>query len=933
MSDKPGLYTGADVFIGDHPLNTIDAENVAWVITDLDGWWGLPDVEVPDDPRPSTQDGSYYTMGRFNSRSINIKGHILPIDGRAPSAVAARNAFNRLLVLVRTRTELKVREDGVMKVSLVQLSSKPLIKINQATGLAEFDIALKATDPLKYSDGATYSSIGIESGSTGRTYKRMFNFSYGGAQQGNEVTVINRGSYESMPELYIQGPVTNPAIHNLGSGQTLAFDLTLGPLDGLSIKPLTKQITMNGENRRNALLPYSRWFPIYPGNNYLKFTGTQQIPTQERISVSTNEAENPVPMADPANNNILVATNLHANPRPTNNMTSWSNGSGTNEVAGNISQMATGDTPTGVVFDTNYASNPRAVTGSFTSWGYQAGTGETTVVSFDNSSTNTPNNFLGFVRRTVTAAKTGNTSGIYYREASTAISGVAGDVRTGSLWVRYSHTVDVNMSLQMRAGSTVVTTGASGVTTIPANTWVRLSVTLTATAAYDTFQIWPNIMATSVLPVGGWNDATQAMFNDTTDLIDFFDGGIGNWGDSRYATLYIHQWLGTANASASTRSLGIADWDRGPTGLKGLVRHGVARVRTASSVGWGTISNAASGVAGDTVNGTMYLRPSVDTNLRLRVQFRSGSTVVGTSDTPLTFLPANQWTKVENSALSTGAYDNVYMWAYQTYSVDQLIPSRGFIDASCAQFTIGANPTDFFDGGTPNTRNFVTAWTGTALLSTSTMTQTNRGWDADATMYSLTGDTAMVRRPSTRSIKCVRKNTRPTNNLVADCERIGANTYTTQATYAWQDYVNGGSVWVRTTHPGAWAYVQLNYFQANGASAGPSKTSERIDLAQNQWERLVFADDSQPPANTTAMSMRVRVYSDAVDGTQIGAQTWFQDAKIGFGSVAAEPYFDGSFVYARWGGAANNSPSYVDQVVPQVYPPKLTILSRDAWIE
>src|SRR6478735_7543877 len=104
MSDKPGLYTGADVFIGDKPLNTIDAENVAWVITDLEGWWGLPDVEVPDDPRPSSQDGSYYTMGRFNSRTINIKGHILPIDGRAPSAVAARNAFNRLLVLVRTRT-------------------------------------------------------------------------------------------------------------------------------------------------------------------------------------------------------------------------------------------------------------------------------------------------------------------------------------------------------------------------------------------------------------------------------------------------------------------------------------------------------------------------------------------------------------------------------------------------------------------------------------------------------------------------------------------------------------------------------------------------------------------------------------------------------------------------------------------------------------
>ena len=115
MLTKPGILSAEDIIINDIPLNTIDNNSVAWIVTDLEGWWGLPDVEIPEETRPFYQDGSYYTTGRFTSRIVNLKGYILPVDGTGNKSVDTRNAFNRALVLVRDRALLKVREEGIVK--------------------------------------------------------------------------------------------------------------------------------------------------------------------------------------------------------------------------------------------------------------------------------------------------------------------------------------------------------------------------------------------------------------------------------------------------------------------------------------------------------------------------------------------------------------------------------------------------------------------------------------------------------------------------------------------------------------------------------------------------------------------------------------------------------------------------------------------------
>jgi hypothetical protein len=95
-----GLKLAGDIEINGLTLNRIDGNDVIWVVTDIDGWWTLPDSEIPDLPR-GWGDGSYDAIGRYANRVITLNGSFLPQDPE--DAPAARNALlNALSPLVKT---------------------------------------------------------------------------------------------------------------------------------------------------------------------------------------------------------------------------------------------------------------------------------------------------------------------------------------------------------------------------------------------------------------------------------------------------------------------------------------------------------------------------------------------------------------------------------------------------------------------------------------------------------------------------------------------------------------------------------------------------------------------------------------------------------------------------------------------------------------
>lgn len=147
----PPVFTGMklqeDIIIGDLVLNTIDSSNVIWVCTDIEGWWGHPDPEIPDVTR-GWRDGSYDARGRWQARQLTLNGVILPPE---PEFLpAARNTLIEATNLVYTGAWLKTKENPT-RAAFVRLSGRPEISTVTARGRTEFSIGLRAADPIKYS--------------------------------------------------------------------------------------------------------------------------------------------------------------------------------------------------------------------------------------------------------------------------------------------------------------------------------------------------------------------------------------------------------------------------------------------------------------------------------------------------------------------------------------------------------------------------------------------------------------------------------------------------------------------------------------------------------------------------------------------------------------------------------------------------------------
>jgi len=162
-----GMQLNADIMLNDIVFNTIDENNVVWICTDIDGWWNLPDSEVPELTR-GLDDGSYDVRGRYASRNLTFTGSLLC---PTPAAAAiARNTLIEAIDLIHSGGWLLVAEDPT-KAAFVRLSGRPEITNTNARGRIDFSIGLRSADPVKYSwnweDPDGYENVTVSNGSSG----------------------------------------------------------------------------------------------------------------------------------------------------------------------------------------------------------------------------------------------------------------------------------------------------------------------------------------------------------------------------------------------------------------------------------------------------------------------------------------------------------------------------------------------------------------------------------------------------------------------------------------------------------------------------------------------------------------------------------------------------------------------------------------------
>lgn len=257
-----GLKLNQDIVLGNLTLNKIDANDVVWVCSDLDGWWNLPEPEFPDLNR-GWGDGSYDSVGRYTSRLINLNGSFLT---QSPSQVeVARQTLINAINLVYRGANLIVYET-VPKVSFVRLSGKPEITSTKARGRHDFSIGLKAPDPIKYQYLAnTYNEITLSSGGSN--------------------TIANAGNTRTPILIELSGTITGGIITNTYEDE-LGATVT-DTIGGITKSSATYTTVIDTYNRsvvrnesssstaaRSDINVYVDWIQLYPGNNLIQFTTT-----------------------------------------------------------------------------------------------------------------------------------------------------------------------------------------------------------------------------------------------------------------------------------------------------------------------------------------------------------------------------------------------------------------------------------------------------------------------------------------------------------------------------------------------------------------------------------------------------------------------------------------------------------------------------------
>ncbi len=165
-------------------FNTIDSSGLVWVISDIEGWWNLPEPSIPDIER-GFGDGSFDVAGRNIARVITITGSVLVTEssrgGIATASASARQQLLSAFNLVRRGTWLIVDEDSRKRASFVRLSGRPNISTVSNRGRIEFSIGLKAADPIKYEwiEGtADNVPVGTEAIANGYNVKTIGEFGY-----------------------------------------------------------------------------------------------------------------------------------------------------------------------------------------------------------------------------------------------------------------------------------------------------------------------------------------------------------------------------------------------------------------------------------------------------------------------------------------------------------------------------------------------------------------------------------------------------------------------------------------------------------------------------------------------------------------------------------------------------------------------------------
>jgi phage-related protein len=241
-------------------------------VQSVDGLESLPGIRNQDDNRG-------YADGMFSGRDF-LAGRTISIifNTFATSSATAQQNYNTIQQTLLPQSSgttplyfILSNADTEQVVYARVRALRTTVDPNYTYGYITSQVEFFCPDPNYYASNVQTATMTF-SPTDGRTYNRLFDYTYGGGSNTITTTINNAGWGTSYPTIAINGPITAPEIGNLTQNASLTFSGTYSDLDTLEIDLYNKLITLNGTPARNLLVS-GTWFSAQPGNNEFYFTG------------------------------------------------------------------------------------------------------------------------------------------------------------------------------------------------------------------------------------------------------------------------------------------------------------------------------------------------------------------------------------------------------------------------------------------------------------------------------------------------------------------------------------------------------------------------------------------------------------------------------------------------------------------------------------
>ena len=242
----------------------------------LEGWFSK--TLRRDRQDKAQQDGAWASYGNAAALGVTLRGQIVYPD----AVTAATGRRNLLSIGGRETSQLTVEDATGAGTRTVEVDALSVSVVRDT--MVQFSFAVTATDPLLYGPEAfAQTQLASSAGGTGLAYPLAYPLDYGvppGVTPG-AVAVANSGTASYFPRLRIDGPVTNPVVSLVETGDFIKFNGTVAAGQHLDINWGTpRRVTLgdNAVNVRNKVSYSGNWLAVPVGGGSIAYTADDANP-------------------------------------------------------------------------------------------------------------------------------------------------------------------------------------------------------------------------------------------------------------------------------------------------------------------------------------------------------------------------------------------------------------------------------------------------------------------------------------------------------------------------------------------------------------------------------------------------------------------------------------------------------------------------------